>query len=438
MQDVIDVVRRRTVREVSDHRLPSLVVGAGRAGRVLHVEAAGLADLRTGAPAQPSTQYRLGSITKTFTAAAVLLLVERGQLDLDTRVEAYLPGTPLGRATLRQLLAHCGGVQREAPGPMWATMQGPDDAELLASLSEAEMVARPGERWHYSNLGYALLGQIAGRAAGAPCPRVIDAEIIGPLGLEHTTWRPLPAGATGYRRDPYQDVAHTEPAMNQGAVGVGGELWSTAEDVIGWADALTGGAPDVLPQFVTGAMHTLQTATDDQWRRGWGLGLILESTDHGILSGHTGAMPGFLAALTMQRTTRTAVIAMTNVTRGIDAAALATNLLEQALDRWPGDEDDHDGPGALSTPAPDDLVGVLGRWWSEAEETVFSWCGGALRARLASGPAHGDSTFAAEGPNRYRATSGRFQGERLLVKRGDDGRVVELEWATYPFTRTPR
>jgi len=354
VQDLIKIVRQQTARERTDHRLPSLVVAVGRAGQVLHVEAAGVADLVTRRPAQPSTQYRLGSITKTFTAAAVLLLAERGQLDLDASVEAYLPDTPLGRATVRQLLAHCGGVQREAPGPMWATMQGPDDAELLASLSKAEMVARPGERWHYSNLGYALLGQVAGRVTGTPCARLIDDGILRPLGLSHTTWRPSPTAATGYRLDPYQDLAHIEPMMDQGSVGVGGQLWSTAEDIVVWANALTGGVPDVLPGPVTRAMHTLQVTTDgEHWTRGWGLGLILEPTVHGIMSGHTGAMPGFLTALAMQQRTRTAVVAMANVTRGVDLAALAADLLEQALSVWPGDEDHDDGPAASATPAPD-------------------------------------------------------------------------------------
>lgn len=439
VQDLIETVRHRAMREWTDHRLPSLVVAIGRAGQVLHVEAAGLADLGTRTPAQPTTQYRLGSITKTFTAAVVLLLAERGQLDLDVSIEAYVPATPLGRATVRQLLAHCGGVQREAPGPMWATMQGPDDTELLASLSTAEMVARPGERWHYSNLGYALLGQVVDRVTGTPCARFIDDEIVKPLGLSHTTWRPSPTAATGYRLDPYQDLAHIEPVMDQGSVGVGGQLWSTAADIVVWADALTGGVPDVLPGPVTRAMHTLQVMTDgEHWTRGWGLGLILEPTDQGIVSGHTGAMPGFLAALTMQQRTRTAVVAMANVTRGVCLAGLATDLLVHALGVWPGDKDAEDGRAASATPAPAHIDGVLGRWWSEAEETVFSWRANALSARLTAEPLAGDSNFTMEGPDRFRASSGRFQGEQLFVRRGEDGTVIELEWATYPFTRTPR
>lgn len=439
VHDLADFVRRRTVRERAEHRLPSLVLAVGRAGQLLHLEAAGMADLAAGRLAQSTTQYRLGSITKTFTAAVVLLLAERGRLDLDQTVGTHLPNTPLGRATLRQLLAHCGGVQREAPLPMWATLRGPDEAELLASLSRAEMVARPGERWHYSNLGYALLGQVVADVSGTSCTDFIDEQLIKPLGLRHTTWGPSPTAATGYRLDPYQDVAHAEPVMDQGAAGVGGQLWTTAEDVLVWADALTGGASDVLPETVTTAMHTLHVMTDcDQWTQGWGLGLILTRTGRGITSGHTGAMPGFLAALAIQGATRSAVIALTNVTRGIGIASLAADVLEHVLHYDPVIPDPGNDRISSQTVAPPHLDGVLGRWWSEAEETVFTWHGGALRALLATEPVASESIFVVEGADRYRASSGRFQGEQLLVKRDGAGEVVELEWATYPFTRTPR
>lgn len=138
------VVRRRVLRERAEARLPSLTVAVGRAGEVVCVVGAGVGEVASGRAVDGGTQYRIGSVTKTFTAALVVLLAERGLLDLDAPVEAYLPGTAVGRPLIRQLLAHCGGVQREAPLPMWATMEGPDAEELLAVLTRAEMVERPG------------------------------------------------------------------------------------------------------------------------------------------------------------------------------------------------------------------------------------------------------------------------------------------------------
>lgn len=435
-RDLPATIRDRVAAARREHRLPSLVVGIGQAGKALCVEADGFADVPAARSAERATQYRIGSITKTFTAATVLLLAESGQLDLDEPIERYLPGTPLGRARLRQVLAHCGGLQREAPNPMWTTMHGPTPDELLQSLDDADMVDRPGARWHYSNLGYAVLGQVVAAVTGTICERLIDTDLLQPLGLTSTTWHPTGDPASGYRLDPYQDTVHPEPVMDQRAIGVGGQLWSTADDLLTWADALLGGAPHVLPEPVTRAMHTPHVMVDTQrWTQGWGLGLILDRRGNRIISGHTGAMPGFLAALAMDRSARTAVTVFTNVTRGVRPGPLAAEILDDVLTHLPAEP----SPTPPSTqPAPPDAMGVLGRWWCEAEETVFIWHDGALHAHLADQPATTRSTFTRLDADHYRVASGRLQGERLRVMRDPDGNVTELEWATYPFTRTPR
>src|SRR5206468_9628491 len=125
----------------------------------------GLAD-DTGRESTPDTQYRIGSITKTFTAAAVLLLCEDGGLALDDPIERHLPDARFGGLTLRRLLAHSSGLQREPPGEVWETLDFPKGDELLARLADAELVLPAGERWHYSNLAYALLGEVVARVTG--------------------------------------------------------------------------------------------------------------------------------------------------------------------------------------------------------------------------------------------------------------------------------
>jgi CubicO group peptidase (beta-lactamase class C family) len=438
-EDLGELVRAHTILAWRRDRVPGLAVAVGRAGKVLHQELVGWADANASRRAEPETQFRLGSITKTFTAAAVLLLAEAGRLDLDEPVGTYLSGTAVSRARLRHLLAHCSGLQREVPVPMWATMKGPDAAELRSALARAETVDRPGARWHYSNLGYAVLGEVVAEVTGSPCERFIDAALIEPLGLHRTTWQPRAGAAVGYRLDPYQDSLHPEPVMDQGAIGVGGQLWSTLGDMTMWADALCGGAPSILPLTITEMMHTPHVMTDRQsWAQGWGLGLILDRRDHGILSGHTGAMPGFASALVMHRSTRTSVTAFANVTRGIKISGLATQVLEEVLSRLPVPVVEPRPSEVTRSAVPRELEAVLGRWWSEAEETVFIWRDGKLCAYLAASPALAPSIFVREGPDRYRAVEGRFEGERLLVERDPDGRVTELVWATYPFSRKPR
>ena len=87
---------------------------------------------------------------------------------------------------------------------------------------------------------------------------------------------------------------------------------------------------------------------------------------------------------------------------------------------------------------PAELEGVLGRWWSEADETVFTWRSDGLTRSSSAGPPAGESRFEQVGADAFRKVTGRFNGEQMTVRRDADGTFVELEWATYPFTRTPR
>jgi CubicO group peptidase (beta-lactamase class C family) len=431
-----EALHERAVREQVRGRVPSVVVGAARLGDEVGVVAVGRADVEGDVAAAGSVPYRVGSITKTFTAALVLSLVEDGVLGLDDRVDEHLPGTPLGAVTVRALLSHSGGLQREVPGEMWASMQGPDGRELRDALALAELVDRPGARWHYSNLGYAVIGQVVERVTGTACPTLIDERLIAPLGLSATTWSRPAGAAVGYRVDPYADLVHREPVMDQAAVGVGGQLWSTAVDLLVWGDALAGGAPEIVAPSVVEAMHTLQVMVDTTgWTSGWGLGLILERRGDRVTSGHTGAMPGFLSALSIARATRAIAVALSNATRGAAVGVLAAGVVDDlaASASQPVPE-----PWEPVEEVPAELDGVLGRWWSEADETVFTWRAGVLHARLVSAPAASETRFERLGPDRYRAMAGRFSGERLTVRRDGAGAVVGLEWATYPFTRAPR
>jgi hypothetical protein len=150
-------------------------------------------------------------------------------------------------------------------------------------------------------------------------------------------------------------------------------------------------------------------------------------------------MPGFLAGLALGRSSRTVVGAFTNVTRGVDVGALATEVLESVLPELVGEAPGSAAPIAcVPQPCPASWTAVLGRWWCEAEETVFTWQDGALRAHLSDRPNDASTVFTREDDDLYRATAGRLKGERLSIIREPDGRVPRLEWATYPYTRSPR
>ncbi|GGK48508.1 serine hydrolase [Nocardia camponoti] len=415
-----------------DARVPSMTVAVAEADTLLGQASAGYADVENSIAATPEVPYRIGSITKTFTAATVLILAEEGAVRLVDTVDRFIPGTPFGDVTIASLLSHSSGLQREAPLDMWETMQGPNSAGLRSAFVDVELIARLGERWHYSNLGYAVLGQIIETVTAQPFESVIEHRLLTPLKLGRTTWSAPSDAAVGYRLDPHGGGVHREPVMDQGAIGAGGQLWSTAGDLLVWGAALLGANSNVLSHSVIDQMHTLQVMVDPhEWTRGWGLGLILERCDERILAGHTGSMPGFQSALQLDRVNQLVVVALANATRGVDLCGFATSVLLDIPVEDPMLLD-----GGYPLPCPPEVQAILGSWWSESDETIFGWGGNALHAHLASDPGRTSTTFVALGNGRYRADIGRLRGEVLVISESAQG--VEVHWATYPFTRVPR
>lgn len=387
----------------------------------------GVADVASGAPT-PSTQYRVGSITKTFTAAAVVALRDEGKLGLDDPLAAHLPeaeGSPL---TLRRMLAHSSGLQREVPGDVWISLEFPQTAEeLVARLAQAEQVLDPGAHWHYSNLAFALLGEVVTRASETPLQRFVEERFIGPLGLERTTWLRAKPAARGYYVEPWSDALRAEAEIeSSGAAAAAGDLWSTPADLCRWADFLAGREE----------MHAVQVMVDPlRWTLAWGLGLMLHRREDHILFGHSGAMPGFISSFAWDRKRRVGAAVVANgSTPAAGVEQLALELADSALEAYPAEPE----PWLPAEPPPAELEDVLGRWWSEGTGFVFRFRAGHLESEVDS-PARiaEPAVFEPEGPDRYRTVSGRERGELLLLLRDEAGAVSELRWATYRFTRAP-
>jgi CubicO group peptidase (beta-lactamase class C family) len=175
----------RLVREAqTGERIPSVSAAAIGNGELVWQEALGLANVDGEQEATTDTQYRVGSITKTFTAAAIMQLRDAGELELDDRLEQHIHEAHHGGPTLRRLLAHVSGLQREVPGYVWETLEFPDREGLISGLADAEQVLPAGARWHYSNLAFALLGEVVARRSGLEYEQYIHERLLGPLGLE--------------------------------------------------------------------------------------------------------------------------------------------------------------------------------------------------------------------------------------------------------------
>jgi CubicO group peptidase (beta-lactamase class C family) len=417
----------RILRETQARvRLPSVSAAVYRAGEVAWAETVGIADA-DGREATPETQYRIGSITKTFTASAVMLLREEGKLDLDDPLERHLPDVAHGSLPLRRLLSHSSGLQREPPGEVWETLEFPNSEQLLAGLGEAELILPGGAYWHYSNLAYALLGEVVTRVSGRPFTEFVDERLIGAVGLERTTWRQADPAARGYYVDPYARTLRAEPELGGEGVEAVGSLWSTPSDLCRWAGHLAS----------VEAMHQVQSMDDhDSWTLGYGLGLYLLRSGERIFFGHGGAMPGHLAMLLGRRKEGIGAAVLTNASTPSSAVeTLCLELAERALELYPAVPE----PWAPEADPPPEIDGLLGTWWTEGVPFTFWWESGRLHARPTENPKERlISVFEPDGADRFRVAEGRERGELLRIVRDDDGRAVKLYWATYPVTREPQ
>jgi hypothetical protein len=181
-------------------------------------------------------------------------------------------------------------------------------------------------------------------------------------------------------------------------------------------------------------MHHLQVMAQPDWTLGWGLGIELWRRGDRIFGGHTGGFPGFLSILVYSRRDRLGAVLLTNSGRWSNLSPTGLDLAEAALEELAPERE----PWTPEAAPPEEILPLLGRWWSEGDETIFSWRGGKLEARLAEAPVERPpSVFEPEGADRFRTVSGRERGEVLRVVRDEQGEVTRLYWATYPFTRTP-
>ncbi|MCF0095234.1 serine hydrolase [Micromonospora sp. MH99] len=442
--DAYDRLGRLVRRVQADARVPAVSAALHRADRQLWTCTVG--GTGTDSPLGPGTQFRIGSVTKTFTAVLTLQCRDDGLLDLDDPVGRHLDLPAHGELTVRRLLSHTGGLQREPFGDVWDTLNAPDVEQLVAGLDRAERVLPTGRRFHYSNLGLAVLGLLVGRLRGGSWAEVLAERVLTPLGLTDTTVTPRPSAATGYLVDAYSDEAHPEPPTDFGAVGPAAQLWSTATDMARWAAFLADPAAldpagAVLAPGTLDEMRWPLTTTDETlWGAGFGLGLILVPQGERVVHvGHDGAMPGFLAGVYGRRGGDGTAGAMGAAVLGSSGTAsevleLPHRLLTEAVEHDPADIE----PWAPGAPAPAALRGVLGRWWGEGSEYVFSWHDGALRARGAGDQAGRPPAVFAPLPDRpdvFRTVSGREVGELLRLTRDEDRTVVRMHWATYRFTR---
>lgn len=409
----------------SEGRVPSMVAGLLRDGGLVWSDGYG------NVPGDPlDVQYRIGSITKTMTAVLVQQLVDEGAISLDDRASEVLGEVGYGDRTLRHLLAHDAGLQAEPAGQWWERSEGGSFAELAAANDGSGEAFGVGVTFHYSNLAYGLLGEVVARVRGESWWDCVRGRILAPLGMHRTTYHPEEPFALGYSVHPYANTLTPEPLPDTGAMAPAGQLWSTVADLATYAQFLLDGHPEVLSIAQLETMFVPQTgALAGGLNQAHGLGFQLYAGGSGTLVGHTGSMPGFVAACFVDRVRRNGVVALSNAMTGMGAVVTANTLLAELE----ASEPTVPPPWRPNTRVPDEYADLLGVWHWGNTMHVFELEGEDLVVRL-----RGLLQY------RYRLRDGGIMGvegyqngEELKVVRNPDGTVNHLDLATFVFTRTP-
>lgn len=430
-------LRSRLATAQRDWRSPGVSAGLVRDGSLVWSGHVGSARLGDGSvppmAADDDTQFMIGSVTKTFTALVVMSLRDEGLLTLDNPLDAYLPETRHARITLRQLLAHASGLQREPAGGIWESLVAPGREALLAGLEQTEQVLPAHHAFHYSNLAYAVLGQVVESVTGRNWEQVVRERVLDPLGMTRTGLTPADDHALGYQIDPYAGTATTEPLFAVHSMAPAGGLWSTITDLGRYAAYVA--RPDgrvVTPETVDEMCRPIILTDVDGWTGGYGLGFGMGRRGERVYVGHGGAMPGFLTGVRIRRADGVGAVVFANSISEAAATDLATDLVEAVVEAEPS------LPEPWSPEQPDPaLAPLLGQWWSEGSPITFFMRGGQLWSRLSDAEPLSETRYAADGVDRFRAVQGRERGELLQVVRADDGSIEKLYFATYAVTRRP-
>jgi len=285
--------------EMEKAGIPGASIAVVVGDRIVWTKGFGVANVDTGAAVTPDTLFQIGSVTKSFTAAAILSAASQGTVALDRPVSTYVSGlTPcVGAPTLTQLLSHTGGLIDEPDefGP-----QGEDGLGAYQRTWTSEYcMLSPGRAFSYSNSGYALAGLALQEADKKPFADVMTARVLAPLGMTRTTFRPTEAMtwplAVGHRRSKEGKTEVVRPLANDARLWPAGTLYSSANEMARFVMALMNdGKVDgrqVLPAGIAGRMREA-AATISSTGQQYGRGVFITST---VRAGHGGTMTGYAA-----------------------------------------------------------------------------------------------------------------------------------------------
>jgi CubicO group peptidase (beta-lactamase class C family) len=328
---------------VADRLVPGLQICVRRAGATAFSRGFGQANIETATPMSPATVCRIGSVSKQFTAAGILLLVQDGKVSLDDPLSRFLPDFPNAeRLTIRRLLSHTAGLgnytETTPPELIWQIARADRDmAQMLEIMraTGAKLVSEPGTNYRYSNTGFVLLGAVIEKASGRSYREFLQARLFTPLALSHTAVddaaEVVPNRAAGYTDNPkapsgFDNASFTSMTYPGGA----GALRSTCEDLCAWHEALLGGKalqPAMLQAMLTpitlndGSLPVQTNRKGERTPVRYGFGIGVNPVDGRAAVSHGGSIQGFGSFLETLPTERLTMALIINTDGGAKAPA---------------------------------------------------------------------------------------------------------------------
>jgi CubicO group peptidase (beta-lactamase class C family) len=432
-------------------RIPGLSAALVHDQETVWTGAYGLAHPDRQEPATVETIYSICSISKVFTAVALMQLRDGGHLTLSDPVDRHLPWFQLRQAhagappvTVLGLLTHASGLPRESDHPYWSApdFQFPTREEIIAGLRNQETLYPAWRYFQYSNLGLTLAGEIVRERAGIPFEEYVQERILEPLGLAHTRPympRELWGGqlATGYSAITRDGDRQPVPFFHARGIGPAAGFSSTAPDLArfaAWQFRLRGDTEEVLHA------HTLQEMqrvhwVDPGWDTFWGLGFGVYRSDGTTFVGHGESCPGYRSQLLLQMDDRVAAIVLANAS-GVDVGQLARGmhaLLAPALKEAAGkNAEGRDAEGgaqaAASTADLDRYLGTYDAFPWGGETAVVRWKDGLATLPLPTGnPVRALTRLEhVEGHTFRRIRDDDQPGEPIRFEVDADGRATAL------------
>ncbi|HAI21673.1 MAG TPA: hypothetical protein DCM14_07260 [Clostridiales bacterium UBA8153] len=333
-------LQRATDSIIADHLAdggPGLSLLIGRGKRVLLQKGYGMADVERGTPVEPSTRFLIASVSKQFTAMAVMLLEHQKLLRYDEPIGRFFPEFPAyrDRVTVRQLLTHTSGVQEYLNREYFEAVEGgaefdlPQVLQCIAGLGELEFA--PGARWRYCNSGYVMLGAIVERVSGQSFASFLREHIFLPLGMTSTevgeTGEHLPGQAQGYTYRAKTDFAAATYTFSANVGWADGNIISTTGDLFRWGQALY--TAKLLPLGKLAEAFVPCRPLDPAFSR-YGFGHLI-SERRGVREvHHSGGIGGYVSRFSRFTDEQLTVILLSNAA-GVDLASITGSLAELLL-----------------------------------------------------------------------------------------------------------